>query len=56
MVPCVLFDGVILGLVIGLVMSSSETSSSVSKTKKASPANPIFMLNGIGLPFTVAMT
>jgi hypothetical protein len=31
----------------GLVMSSSGTSPAVSKMKKASPASPIFMLNGM---------
>lgn len=41
---------------IGLVINSSGTSSSVSKTKNASPASPIFMLKGIGLPLTYTET
>ena len=45
-------DGPRVGLVIGLVRKSSETSSSVSKTKKASPASPIFIANGTVSPLT----
>ena len=45
-----------VGWSIGLVMRSAGTSSSVSKTKKASPASPIFMLNGIGFPLTNTFT
>jgi len=40
----------------GEVIRSSGTSSSVPKTKKASPASPIFMLNGTDFPLTVMST
>jgi hypothetical protein len=40
----------------GLVSSSSGTFSSVSTTKKASPASPTFMLNGTGRSLTASVT
>lgn len=41
---------------IGLVTRSSGISPSVSKTKNASPASPIFMLNGTGFPLMYTLT
>jgi hypothetical protein len=40
----------------GEVIRSSGTSPSVSKTKKASPASPIFILNGTAFPLTAMST